>query len=226
MLKEDDKFRFKVNEIVWVELEEQNVKWPALVRKIYSATAQLSIILIDLPKEDRSFTIKTLYSIDEVITFDNADQNIRFLDETKSKYDDSIVSVVQKAEDYTRKKLLGENIDVLINKLLGDNRQLAVNAKQQIKLTNINKTDLLKYLKSGKIDSYLLSIYNESLSSERHTNFKNNLKTNYRSLFDYEEDREDLFNYLKDLFKANFKVDNFDVVEYVVDVWIPDVSCV
>ena len=236
---EDRSSRFGFNEkdIVWVELEEQEVKWPALVQKIYPASGQVSVQLIDIPIEDRPYASRTLYPIKEVITFDQADQNIRFLDETKSKYVDSIVNVVQRAEDYSRKKLLGEHLD--IDKLFGSGSRLSAAAAaigdqkqpQSSKSIKINNDSLLRYIKSGKIDSYLLSVYNESIGSERHANFKADLKasagsTNYGP-FDYEEDREDLFNYLKELFKGNFKVDNnFDVVVYLLDVWIPEVSSV
>lgn len=226
--KNEKRFEFEENEIVWVELDEQKVKWPALARKIYLNSEQVSVILIDIPIEDRSSTTKTLYPIKDVITFNNADQNIRFLEETKSKYDDSIVKVVQKAEDYTRKKLLGENLD--IKKLLGNNsRRLIMKDEQSAdKLVKVNNSNLLKYIKSGKIDSYLLNIYNETIKSERHHNFKNNLKqpnTNYGPFDDYEEDRDDLYNYLKDLFENNSKVDNnFDLVGYILDVWVPEVS--
>lgn len=229
------RFGFDEKDIVWVELEEQEVKWPALVQKIYPASGQVSVRLIDIPVEDRPYASRTLYPIKEVITFNQADQNIRFLDETKSKYDDSIVKVVQRAEDYSRKKLLGEHLD--IDKLFGSaSRNSSATAddqkqSQSSKSIKLNNSSLLRFIKSGKIDSHLLSVYNESIESERHANFKADLKasaggTNYGP-FDYEEDREELFNYLKELFKGNFKVDNnFDVVGYLLDVWIPEVSFV
>lgn len=223
-------FGFREKDIVWVELEEQAVKWPALVQKIYPASGQVSVLLIDVPVEDRPYATRTVYPIKEVVTFNQADQNIRYLEETKSKYDDSIVKVVQRAEDYSRKKLLGEHLD--IDKLFGSGRASAVDGgskQSQTRSIKINNDSLLRYIKSGKLDSYLLGVHNESIESERHANFKSNLKasaggTNYGPFNDFEDDREELFNYLKELFKSNSKVDSsFDVVGYLLDCWVPEV---
>lgn len=221
-------FGFREKDIVWVQLEEQEVNWPALVQEIYPASGQVSVQLIDLPAEDQPYVTRTVYPIKQVITFNQADQNIRFLEETKSKYDDSIVKVMQRAEDYMRKKLLGEHLDE--QKLFGGGRTSAADSKQsssQSKAVKINNHSLLRYIKSGKIDAHLLGVYNESIKSERHANFKANLKaggTNYGPFNDFEDDREELFNYLKELFKSNSKVDSsFDVVGYLLDVLVPEV---
>lgn len=231
LLEDSDsrKFPFEENEVVWVELKEEAVKWPALVQKIQPNTNQVLVFLIDAP-DDGLYSKKSLYSVDDVITFNNADQNIRFLDETKSKYDDSIVKVVQKAEDYTRKKLLGEQLDVSkLSKRLGD-RQLSDDSRAS-KSIEVNNVNLLKFIKSGKIESHLLGIYKESVKSDLHANFKSATKASTSSSsnnygpFDHKEDRDNLFSYCLHLFESNFKVDrDFDVVDYMFDVWIPSVS--
>lgn len=230
---DEKKLPFEENQIVWVHLEEENCKWPALVQKIRAKTNQVLVFLIDIPNDFRSHSNKTVYSIDDVITFNNADQNIKFLDETKMKYDESIVKVVQKAEDYTRKKLLGEQLD--INKLLGVRQMQLDNDKPLNKTIKIHTGNLLNYIKSDiSVETHLLGIYKENIKSDLHSKYKlinaklastSSSNSNYGPFEWSEEDRDSLFNYCLDLFENNFKPDaNFDVVDYVFDVMIPSVS--
>ena len=92
---------------------------------------------------------------------------------------------------------------------------------------------LLQCIKDGKVETHLLGVYRENISSERHQKFKSGSESEKNQLkhvpwfgpIDDEEQQEEIYDYCSQLFKANFRTDgSFDTVAYIFEVWVPEVS--
>ncbi|XP_074595276.1 uncharacterized protein LOC141850536 isoform X2 [Brevipalpus obovatus] len=96
------KFGFEQNDIVWTKWSD--VHWPALVVNLNVKERTVSLKMIDNPSNKKCVTT----SIDNVLTFNDAERNKKFLREGKALMGDPMVKAVQKAEDYSRKLCLGD----------------------------------------------------------------------------------------------------------------------
>lgn len=219
-------------------------------------------------------------SIDNVLTFNDAERNKKFLREGKALMGDPLVKAVQKAEDYSRKLCLGDESGAaklfgsmeahydslsddgsLINEKDGisfgnhkdsdrnddnDSRLLGMESDTNDDFLDFQATEtiaqlkerrraqnakLLECIKEGKIESHLLGVYKETISSNRHIKFKGS-ETEKSQLqhvtwfgpIDDDDQQEELYDYCSQLFKNNFKPDGtFDAVAYLFEVWIPEV---
>ncbi|RWS30648.1 hypothetical protein B4U80_00179 [Leptotrombidium deliense] len=111
-------FGFEEKEIVWADFE--GVHWPALVVKVHDKDKEVTVKLIDSSIARKwlvilypichlvVFCYSVKMSVDKVKPFDNAEVNKRLLSEGKAIHGDGVVKAVQKAEDYSRKRCLGD----------------------------------------------------------------------------------------------------------------------
>jgi len=96
----------------------------------------------------------------------------------------------------------------------------------------LQNAKLLQCIKDGKVETHLVGVYRETISSERHLKFKNGSESEKNQLkhvpwfgpIDDEEQQEEIYDYCSQLFKSNFKTDgSFDTVAYIFEVWVPEV---
>lgn len=233
------------------------------------------------------FSIKA--EISSISLFDSAEVNKQYLREgRKASNGDVLVKAVQKAEEFLRKKCLGNELsaakffdqidsdvsetnpdeDERLSPNIGDG--LRNDSKETTKpCDSVNDTSLepigsngddleddkmpesseaiaqwkekrrqqnaklLQCIKDGKVETHLVGVYRETISSERHLKFKNGSESEKNQLkhvpwfgpIDDEEQQEEIYDYCSQLFKSNFKTDgSFDTVAYIFEVWVPEVS--
>lgn len=220
-------------------------------------------------------------SIDKVQLFDDADRNKALMAAgRKTSNGHILVKAVQKAEDYLRKRLLGQNSESSLLKVFGDldgeycetsddeheegngdathttssksgkttaetvlssadsndedacfsNAETLAQWKERRRIQN---SKLLQSVKEGKVETHLLGVYSETISSDRHQKFKTGSDQEKDVLkhvpwfgpIDDEEQQEEIYDYCSQLFKVHFKPDStFDSVAYLFEVWVPEVS--
>jgi len=96
---------FEVKDVVWVECD--TLHWPGMTVRVNEERHEVTVKLIEGPAScKRIITV----SLTKVFPFNDADKNKRFILEGRnSQHGHIFVKAIQKAEDISRKKVLGES---------------------------------------------------------------------------------------------------------------------
>ena len=138
------------------------------------------------------------------------------------KESEQLLKAVAKVEAYSRKILIGEEVNTL--KYFSFNNNF-----ESLPKLSIDSLKITNFIISGKVEAHLIGIFKETIDSERHKKFSQINKDNQLKQkggfgpIRENQQQEELIEYCTNLFKSQLKSDLPDF-SYFFNVWIPEVS--
>ncbi|KAI2798978.1 nucleosome binding [Blomia tropicalis] len=195
--------------IAWVDTKIG--LWPALIMKIFPQTKMVSLNLIEYPAKPIStkVSVNSLYNYDDGLKKRN-----------QWKESEQLLKAVAKVEAYSRKILIGEEVNTL--KYFSFNNNF-----ESLPKLSIDSLKITNFIISGKVEAHLIGIFKETIDSERHKKFSQINKDNQLKQkggfgpIRENQQQEELIEYCTNLFKSQLKSDLPDF-SYFFNVWIPE----